>query len=181
MFDRGRFAILTAVSDPTTPNVEREILTYERFGSAVRELAIAVHDSGFQPDWIVAVARGGLLIGGALGYALGVKQIASLNIEFYTGVDERLPAPVELPPVLDPLVLATQRVLVADDVVDSGGTLEMVADKLGSVAGELRTCVLYQKPTSTVRCNYVWRTTDRWIAFPWSAEPPVSESRVLDN
>jgi len=33
--------------------------------------------------------------------------------------------------------------------------------------------VLYQKPQSTVDCEYVWHHTDRWINFPWSTEPPV--------
>jgi hypothetical protein len=33
--------------------------------------------------------------------------------------------------------------------------------------------VLYEKPGSTVRCEYAWRRTDRWITFPWSAEDPV--------
>jgi uncharacterized protein len=39
--------------------------------------------------------------------------------------------------------------------------------------GEVRTAVLYEKPRSIVACDYVWRRTDRWIVFPWSAEPPV--------
>ena len=42
----------------------------------------------------------------------------------------------------------------------------------GKVA-EVRCAVLYEKPRSTVKCEYVWRRTDRWITFPWSAEEPV--------
>jgi hypothetical protein len=38
---------------------------------------------------------------------------------------------------------------------------------------EVRAAVLYEKPRSTVQCEYVWRRTDRWITFPWSAEDPV--------
>ncbi len=34
--------------------------------------------------------------------------------------------------------------------------------------------VLYEKPRSAVRCEYVWRRTDRWIDFPWSSTPPVT-------
>ena len=47
----------------------------------------------------------------------------------------------------------------------------------GKVA-EVRCAVLYEKPRSTVRCEYVWRRTDRWIDFPWSAEAPVA-ARLL--
>lgn len=73
---------------------DREVLTYEGFGLAVRELAQAVAASGFEPDWIVAIARGGLPIGGALGYALSMKNIATLNVEFYT--DETLQMVIDL-------------------------------------------------------------------------------------
>ena len=38
--------------------------------------------------------------------------------------------------------------------------------------------MLYEKPRSVVRCDYVWRRTDRWITFPWSAEPPVGGGSI---
>jgi hypothetical protein len=40
--------------------------------------------------------------------------------------------------------------------------------------------VLYEKPRSVVRCDYVWRHTDRWIDFPWSALPPVTGDGSTD-
>jgi hypoxanthine phosphoribosyltransferase len=152
---------------------EREVLTYEGFGAAVRELGGAVVASGWEPDWILCIARGGLLIGGALGYALSLKNIATLNVEFYTDVDERLDVPVVLPPVLDLVDLANARVLVADDVADTGETLEMVVDLLRPVVAEVRSAVLYEKSRSSVHPDYVWRRTDAWINFPWSTEPPL--------
>jgi hypoxanthine phosphoribosyltransferase len=151
----------------------REVMTYADFGDSIRDLAASISDSGFQADWIVAIARGGLIVGGALGYALGVKNIATINVEFYTGIGERRDVPVELPPLLDPELLATQRILVADDVADSGGTLDLVASKLRTSVAELRTAVLYRKSTSSVACEYVWRNTDLWIDFPWSSAPAV--------
>jgi uncharacterized protein len=75
----------------------REILTWELFGTASRELAQQVADD-YEPDMILSIARGGLLIGGALGYALGIKNTYTMNVEFYTGVDERLEVPRILPP-----------------------------------------------------------------------------------
>ena len=60
----------------------REVLTYERFGEAIRELAGTVIDSGFEADWILAIARGGLIIGGAIAYAMGHKNIATVNVAF---------------------------------------------------------------------------------------------------
>ncbi|MFC9035351.1 phosphoribosyltransferase, partial [Streptomyces arboris] len=49
---------------------EREVLTWDMFGRASRELALQVTDSGWLPDVVVAVARGGLVPGGAIAYAL---------------------------------------------------------------------------------------------------------------
>ncbi len=73
---------------------DREELDYGTFGVATRQLCQQVVDSGFEPDWIVAIARGGLLIGGAVAYALRCKNIGVVNVEFYTDIDERLEVPV---------------------------------------------------------------------------------------
>ena len=151
----------------------RETLTYEAFGTASRDLAHLVADDGFEPDLILAIARGGLFLGGALGYALEVKNLFVMNVEFYTGVDERLELPVVLPPTLDVVDLTGAKVLVADDVADTGKTLELVRDFCAGYVAEVRTAVIYEKPRSLVRCDYVWKRTDRWIDFPWSSQPPV--------
>ena len=158
----------------SSPDPVRETLTYEAFGAASRALAQQVADDGFEPDLILAIARGGLFLGGALGYALEVKNLFVMNVEFYTGVDERLDLPVVLPPVLDAVDLTGANVLVADDVADTGKTLELVRDFCAGYVAEVRTAVVYEKPRSLVRCDYVWRRTDRWIDFPWSTEPPVA-------
>jgi len=152
---------------------EREILTWELFGSASRELAQLVADDGYVPEMILSIARGGLLVGGALGYALGVKNVYTMNVEFYTGVDERLDVPRILPPAPDFVDLENARILIADDVADTGHTLESVEEFCAGKVGEVRVAVLYEKSRSLVRCDYVWRRTDRWIDFPWSVMDPV--------
>src|SRR5215208_7200534 len=151
----------------------REVMDWDELGTGARELAAAVRDDGYRPDMVLAIARGGLLVAGALGYALGVKNTFTMNVEFYTGVDERLDLPMILPPVPDLVDLEHARVLIADDVADTGLTLRTVHDFCGERVGEVRTAVLYEKSRSVVRCDYVWRRTDSWIVFPWSAEPPV--------
>jgi hypoxanthine phosphoribosyltransferase len=152
---------------------EREILTWERYGGAARELAQVVADDSYAPEMILSIARGGLLVGGALGYALGVKNVYTMNVEFYTGVDERLEVPRILPPAPDFVDLDEARILIADDVADTGHTLESVQEFCAGKVGEVRVAVLYEKPGSVVKCDYVWRRTDRWINFPWSDRDPV--------
>ncbi|MEU3272706.1 phosphoribosyltransferase [Saccharomonospora sp. NPDC006951] len=161
---------------------EREELTWDLFGSASRELAEQVADSGFEPDLILSIARGGLFVAGALGYALDVKNLHVMNVEFYTGVNERLDLPVMLPPVPNAVDLAGATVLIADDVADTGATLKLVRDFCADQVADVRCAVVYQKPASTVSCEYVWRRTDKWINFPWSTLPPVVKraGQVLD-
>ncbi|GAA0245470.1 phosphoribosyltransferase [Cryptosporangium japonicum] len=154
-------------------DIAREVLTWELFGTASRDLATQIAADGYRPEIVLAIARGGLLPAGALAYALDVKNVATLNVEFYTGVDERLAVPVMLPPVPEIVDLAGARVLVVDDVADTGRTLEVVSEFCGAHVAEARTAVLYEKPQSLVKCEYVWRRTDRWINFPWSTLPPV--------
>ncbi|GAB3370405.1 phosphoribosyltransferase [Amycolatopsis echigonensis] len=154
---------------------ERENLTWELFGSASRELAREVAADGFMPDLILSIARGGLFVAGALGYALDVKNLHVMNVEFYTGVDQRLDLPVMLPPVPNVVDLTHKKVLVADDVADTGATLKLVRDFCADHVADVRCAVVYEKPASTVKCEYVWKRTDRWINFPWSVLPPVVE------
>ena len=152
---------------------EREVLTWDGYGRAVRELAQQVAESSFRPDLILAIARGGLFPAGSLGYALAVKNLYVMNLEFYSGVDERLDVPVMLPPYLDKFDLTDASILVVDDVADTGHTLKAVFEFCQEVVAESRTAVLYEKPHSLVKCDFVWKKTDLWINFPWSTEPPL--------
>jgi hypoxanthine phosphoribosyltransferase len=140
-----------------------------------------IAEDGYRPDVILSVARGGLFVAGSLGYALAVKNLAVVNVEFYTGIDQRLTMPVMLPPVPQPVDLAGARVLVADDVADTGATLRLIKDFCADKVLEVRCAVMYEKPHSTVHCEYVWRRTDRWINFPWSSDPPVVDALNTDS
>ncbi len=160
--------------------VEREVMTWADLGAGGRALAQAVHDDGWRPDLILGIARGGLLVAGALSYALGVKNVYTMNVEFYTGIDQRLEVPKILPPVPELVHLGTARVLIADDVADTGATLELVKEFCAGKVGEVRSAVLYEKPWTTFHCEYVWRHSDRWITFPWSAEPAIGDGGAAE-
>ncbi|MEO1064334.1 MAG: phosphoribosyltransferase [Actinomycetota bacterium] len=153
--------------------VQKEILSWDLYGKGATELAEMVHGDGFRPDIILAIARGGLFVAGSLGYALGVKNLYVMNVEYYTGVDERLEMPVMLPPYLDKVDLRDANVLIADDVADTGATLKAVYDFAEGEVAEVRSAVLYEKSASSIKCEYVWKRTDDWIVFPWSDRDPL--------
>lgn len=153
----------------------RELMTWDDLGQGSRDLAQLIYDDGYRPDMVLAIARGGMLVAAALGYALGVKNTFTMNVEFYTGIDSRLEMPMILPPVPDLVDFHETRVLIADDVADTGATLALVKEFCEGKVAEVRCAVLYEKPRSSVQCEYVWRRTDRWITFPWSAQDPVAD------
>ena len=155
---------------------EHEVMVWDDLGEGARVLAETIARDGYRPDIVLAIARGGLLVAGALSYALGVKNTFLINVEFYTGVDERLEMPMILPPVPDLVDFSETRVLVADDVADTGATLALVKGFLAGKVAETRCAVLYEKSRTAVHCEYVWRPTDRWIDFPWSARGPVGNA-----
>ena len=147
-----------------------EVLTWPRYGEAARELTRRVSDDGFGPDIVLGIARGGLVPASSLAYGLGCKNLFAVNVEFYTGEGTTLEAPVMLPPFLQPSELDDARVLVVDDVADTGKTLQLVMDFCQGHVAEARSTVLYQKPTTVLEADLVWRRTDRWIDFPWSTD-----------
>ena len=146
----------------------KEILTWKTFGDATEELAAQIHHSGFDPEILIAVARGGMIPGGALTYSLGVKLTDAI-------IQETLPDPVLLAPMLDTESIRNKRILIVDDVVDSGRTLALVLELLRGFEADVRSAVLYAKPTTIINPDFVWKATDKWIVFPWSAKPPVGQ------
>lgn len=153
---------------------EREDLTWELFGNASRELSQQLVDSGWKPDLIVGVARGGLIPAGAVGYAVGIKAMGAINVEFYTDIGQTLPEPMILNPQLDTESLRGKRVLVVDDVADSGKTLDLVVNLLEETAEEVKSMVIYTKPTTIFEPDFSWKKTDLWINFAWSVLPVIS-------
>jgi hypoxanthine phosphoribosyltransferase len=161
------------MTGPTEDLTAREVMAWGDLGVAARDLAAQALADGYRPQVILGIARGGLLPAGAVAYALGVKNAFTISVEFYTGINERLDVPMVLPPVPDLVDLSDEHLLIVDDVADTGGTLEVVQRFCAGRVAEVRTAVLYEKPRSVVKCDYVWRRTDRWITFPWSADDPL--------
>lgn len=161
----------------TTPDwvhPDRENLTWETFGEASRYLSQEIVDSGWMPDLIVGVARGGLIPAGAIGYAIGIKEMGAINVEFYTDIGATLPEPIILNPRLDTESLTDKKVLVVDDVADSGKTLDLVVNMLKETASEVRSAVIYTKPTTIFEPDYSWKKTEAWINFAWSVLPVIT-------
>ena len=132
-------------------------------------------ESGFEPDVIVAVSRGGFDPARILCDRLGVRRLASVQVEFYSGVKDT----AEEPRIVYPLnadVLG-QSVLVVDDVSDTGDSLMLVQEHvLAGNPGDLKVATLHIKPWTSFRPDYHASETEAWIVYPW--EPIESMNSI---
>lgn len=146
-----------------------EVVTWNRFYTLARRLARRVLDSGYRPDTLVAIGRGGYLPARILSDFMGIMDLTSFKIEHYTATRKSRRAVVRYPLTAD---LTDRRVLLVDDVSDSGDTF---ATALAHVRGcgnpaEVRTAVLHHKMVSRYTPDYfVHRVVKwRWIIYPWA-------------
>jgi hypoxanthine phosphoribosyltransferase len=121
-------------------------------------------------DCLLVVTRGGMIPAALVSQLTGMRDILVAAIMFYSGPDDRLPEPLFLQFPEDPLV-AGKRILVVDDVWDSGGTSVAVADRLRRAGATPEVAVLHYKPQRSnfpgKRPDYYVEETEDWIIYPW--------------
>lgn len=141
-------------------------LTWDDVQSLAEEVAEKVNESGFRPDVIVAVSRGGFDPARILCDQLSVMRLASLQIEYYEGVNRTRGAPkIVFPLNAD---VTGHDVLVVDDVSDTGSSLREAREHVASRgACEVRVGTLHVKPWTTFMPDYYASEVDAWIVYPW--------------
>lgn len=146
-----------------------ELITWLDFQRLARQLALAIADGGFHADLIVAIARGGLAPARVIADYLGIMNVASFRIEHYRG-SERAPQAILRNPLS--AEITGRRVLLIDDVSDSGETFEVGLRHLRErlPEAEIRTAALHHKIASRYVPDYfVVRVVKwRWITYPWA-------------
>ncbi|MCY0868717.1 MAG: phosphoribosyltransferase [Desulfurococcus sp.] len=149
--------------------VHREIL----------KLAASISRS-YKPDTIIAIAKGGLIPARILADLLDVREIGFIEVKFYKRVGEAREKPYITFTAFPPL--DGKRILVVDDIVDSGRTLQVVADLLSRFKyADLKFASLYAKPWSTLLPDYYGRIVEEWIVFPWEICETVKEGLSLEG
>ena len=146
-----------------------EYVSWLRFQSLCTGLCERIQAAAFRPDAIIGIARGGYMPARVLADLFGVVNLAALKIEHYRGTRKSRRARITHPL---PEGIRGRRVLLVDDVSDSGDTFDAALDLLAGRAGigEVRTAVLHHKVTSAyvpdfcVRRVVAWR----WIIYPWA-------------
>lgn len=130
------------------------------------ELAKRVKDSGFKPDLIVGVCRGGWAPARVMSDLLENMNTASIRIEFYLA-----PGVTARKPVISQAIMVPVKgvnVLVVDDVADTGESLKVAVDHLDVCGAKaIKTATLYYKPQSCFKPDFFIIQTEQWIIFPW--------------
>jgi hypoxanthine phosphoribosyltransferase len=156
------------------------ILTWKKIHEASFKLASEIARERLEIDLIVGILRGGYIIARILGDMLGTENIGVVEVKFYKGIEERAERPI----ITQPLTadVKGKNVLVVDDVVDSGRTLEIVTEQVRlRGARSVRTAVLFYKPKSIIRPDFFAQETSEWVVFPWELCEFIRELRVRDQ
>jgi hypoxanthine phosphoribosyltransferase len=122
--------------------------------------------SHFLPDIIVGIARGGLVPARILTDLLETPQVATIRIEFYADIKQPSIQPILKQPLNTPV--NGKKILIVDDISDSGQSLKTAKQHLlEKGAAETKIATLYAKSTTQTMPDYVEKTAERWIVFPW--------------
>lgn len=158
----------------TKIDLEFEAPTWDQMYSSLLNLSEIVKKSGFEPDLIVGVSRGGWIPARIMSDLLENPNLATLTAEFYIGIAETRKEPSITQPVSVPV--EGKKVLVVDDLADTGKSLQPVTSHLEKQgASEVRTATIYYKPWSITVPDYYDIESRRWIVFPWEQKEAVKK------
>ncbi len=151
------------------PEPARDVVSWADLERLVGILADRL--SGQRFDVLLAITRGGMVPAGMLAYRLGIRDILVAAVEFYDDHGQPGPHPTFFQFPADPL-LRGRRILVVDEVWDSGTTIQAVTQRVRQAGGEPVTAVLHFKPTHSVvpgAPDVHAVETDRWVVYPFKA------------
>ena len=155
--------------------VQCELVSWQQFYNLARRVVYLIHDSGFRPDIIIAIGRGGYMPARVIADFLQIMNLTSFKIEHYIGAQKTPKAVIRYPLNKD---IDCRTVLLVDDVCDSGDTFAVARQHLMEhlYPEEIRTAVMHYKKVSSYEPDYYARKIVkwRWIIYPWAVVEDVS-------
>ena len=149
-------------------NFRCEVLSWTRVVRDARKLSWLIQDSGYDPDIVIAIGRGGYIPARILCDYLSINELTAIKVEHWRmAALKKAKAIVKFP--LNAKI-GGKKVLLVDDLTDTGETLRVSISYLKRFRpDEVRTAVLLHKTCSAIVPDYfVKRVTKwRWVIFPW--------------
>ncbi len=146
-------------------NSRLEILDWDDVTRLVEELATKIVNDNYVPDVLIAVGRGGDIPARIISDLLGVKEIKHVRAKYYESISVKKDE-VEVE-IID-MDLKNKKVLVIDDLVDSGNTLRTIEKKILELSpSSIKVATLQVKPWSSREPDYFAMKTGNWVVYPW--------------
>lgn len=155
---------MCAMSD----SFECEVMSWELFQKLATNVAKSIKEDGFQPDFMVGLARGGWVLSRVLCDYLGVKDLVSLKVEHW-GVTATPDGKARIKYPFD-IDLTGRNVLVVDDITDTGESMMVAVDYVKSKnPATIKTAALRHIDGSKFTPDFYGDViTWRWVVFPWN-------------
>lgn len=163
-------------------DIQYEISTWNQAYDMLLNIAQKIQTHPYEPDIIVGIAKGGLVPARILTDLLETPQLVILQIEFYVDI-----AQTKQEPILRQALTSSvngKRVLLADDIADTGKTLQLATNHLQQQgAQEIKTTTLYLKPESIIKPDFYGKQTSNWVIFPWDVKETLRKilQKQTDN
>lgn len=151
---------------------DKDFHTWERIDSLVNEQLIP-QLNGDDYDAVLAITRGGMIPACLVSESLGIRNVMTAAVMFYTAVEQTLEAPIFLQFPED-AILVGKRILIVDDVWDSGRTAVNVRERVKRARGMPTVAVIHYKPHKSLypedKPDFYAMETDEWIVYPWDPD-----------
>lgn len=138
--------------------------TYEEFAKDVPVMAKKIRNE-FDPEVILAVARGGMTLGHSLSVALENRNLFALNSVHYDGKTKLDTIEIFNIPDLNKFT----RVLISEDIIDSGESMVAVKKRLLEIYPHLdiKIATIYYKSKALLLPDYTVKEANEWVEFFW--------------
>ncbi len=145
--------------------------SYEKFVGDVKQLVRISAD--YNADTIIGIARGGWTLAHAYASATDNRQLMSINSILYEGDQRGKVCEIFNIPELG----KAKKVLLLDDIIDSGQTIKEVLNYLTHHFPEVefKTAAIYHKTTAIIQPDFALYETDEWIDFFWEVDYLLEE------
>ena len=146
-----------------------ELISWGQVNALCRKLAQNIRSTGIAPDLIIAIGRGGYAPGRILADLLGLMELVGIRVEHYRAAHKEPLAIIRQPLTME---VTGRRVLLIDDVSDTGDTFELALKHLRTHGQptQIHTAALHHKIASRVEPDFYankivkWR----WLIYPWA-------------
>lgn len=151
-------------------------VSWEDIYNACLKIFSEIERKNVKIDCIVAISRGGMIPAAILANCLDVRKVIVVNVKLYKEIGVKGKLEIERSLDLEKADIST--VLIVDDIVDTGETLEKVREYIADYVWKVYTAAIFVKEWSKVKPDYyVYRTT-RWVIFPWEIFEVVHKEGV---